>query len=364
VGISDSLRGKGNAQQTDESVIAGAFKRGFGHLPVLAGGAAVLVAGAAMAQSASPPVKTPAANKPETVVVTAPRTQQEIDTIVSRFVDLHAATNRKTGQYMRDDIGPVCPVTLGLPQAFDDFITARVVQVAASVGAKTDATGKCPPNIEILFTDEPEAVVKSLADRTRGAILGMHFMHETPRLLDVTHPIQGWYVTGTRVFDDTVAPVMSVEPDGSTESSADNKMPRIDSAYHDAPERVALGTRIPGRRISSILNVLIVADIRQVGGHEVGSIADYIAMLALSEPRSLDQCNDLPSILDLMSSECGSRAKPGKLTDSDLAYLKGLYAADLGATTNSMQKESIRTGMEGELAGQPGVKFEGPTSSK
>ncbi|HTT83304.1 MAG TPA: hypothetical protein VMF67_07470 [Rhizomicrobium sp.] len=334
-------------------------KRGLRRLPVLAAGAAVLVAGAAMAQSGS----TPAANKPETVVVTAPRTQQDVDTIVSQFVDLHAATNRKTGQYMRDDIGPVCPVTLGLPQAFDDFISRRVVQVAASVGAKTDATGKCTPNIEILFTDEPQAVVKLLADRTRGAILGMHYMHETPRLLDVTHPIQGWYVTATRMLDVSDAPLVSVEQDGTTQSAQDIK-PRIDSAYHNAPDRVATGTRLPGRRISSILNVLIVADIRQVGGREVGSIADYITMLALSEPRSLDQCNDLPSILDLMSSECESRAKPDKLTDSDIAYLKALYAADLGATTNSMQKASIQAGMEGQMGGTDTARKEGPESSK
>jgi hypothetical protein len=294
--------------------------------------------------------------KPETVIVTGHRPQQDIDTIVSQFVDLHAATNRKTGQYMRDDIGPVCPVTLGLPQSFNDFVTARVVQVAASVGAKTDATGKCKPNVEILFTDEPEAVVKSLSDRTRGAILGMHYIHETPRLLEVTHPIQGWYVTGTRVIDDSIASVSTIDPDGTTKSAGD-KLPRLDNAYRTAPDRVSLGTRIPSRRISSLINVLIVADIRKVAGGEIGPVADYITMLALSEPRSLDQCNDLPSILDLMSSDCESRAKPDKLTDSDIAYLKGLYAADLGATTNSMQKRSIENGMEGKL-GEPS-KFDG-----
>jgi hypothetical protein len=357
------LDGKSSASN-GEQMIAQTAKLKFHPLPVLAVVAAVLSASAALAQWGSGAPQNPASNKTETVVVTAPRTRQEIDAIVSRFVDLHAATNRKTGQYMRDDIGPVCPITLGLPQAFDDFITARVVKVAASVGAKTDATGKCAPNIEILFTDQPKAVVKSLSDRTHGAILGMHFTHETPRLLDVTHPIQGWYVTGTRVFDDTVAPVTSVEPDGSTESSADNRMPRPDSAYHNAPDRVALGTRIPSRRISSILNVLIVADIREVGGHEVGSIADYVTMLALSEPRSLDQCNDLPSILDLMSSQCSSRARPDKLTDSDMAYLKGLYAADLGATTNSMQKQSIQTGMEGEMASPNDPGTAAPANSK
>ncbi len=307
---------------------------------------ALLSAGAASAQSGQSSPAIP--GKPETVVVTGHRSQPDIDTIVSQFVSLHAATNRKTGQYMRDDIGPVCPITLGLPQAFDAFVTARVVQVAASVGAKTDPTGTCSPNIEILFTDQPQAVVKSLAERTKGAILGMHFAHETPRLLEVTHPIQGWYVTGTRMLEDTIQPVATIDMDGTTKSANDKK-PRIDSAYHNVPDRVSTGTTIPGRRVSSLLNVLIVADIRKVGGGEIGPVSDYITMLALSEPRSLDQCNELPSILDLMSSDCGSRAKPDKLTDSDIAYLEGLYAADLGATTNSMQKESIENGMEGEL---------------
>src|SRR5271170_1736083 len=286
-----------------------------------------------------------AQNKPETVIVTG---QRDIDTVVSHFVELHAAPNRKTGQYMRDDLGPVCPITLGMPQAFNIFVTARIVQVAASVGAKTDATGKCRPNIEILFTDQPQAVVKSLAEKTNGAILGMHFLHETPRLLEVTHPIQGWYVTGTRMDENSIAPVTSIGMDGSTKPG-DDKTPAIDSAYRNAPDRVSLGSKIPSRRISSIVNVLIVADIKQVGGREIGPVSDYIAMLALSQPRSLDQCNELPSILDLMSTDCGGRPRPEKLTASDVAYLRALYAANLGATTNSAQKESIEGGMKGNL---------------
>jgi hypothetical protein len=281
-------------------------------------------------------------NRPESVVVTG---QRDIDAVVNHFVELHAAPNRKTGQYMRDDLGPVCPVTLGLPKAFNDFVTARVLQVAQSAGATTDPTGHCIPNIEIIFTDKPADVVKALAQRTNGAILGVHFVHETPRLLTVTHPVQAWYVTGTRMDESSSAPVMSVDVDG-TAKPADDRTPATDNAYHNAPDRVGLGSRLRQRRISAIANVLIVADIREVGGHEIGPVSDYIAMLALSEPRSLDQCNELPSILDLMSSGCGDRTKPDRLTDSDVAYLKALYSADLGATTNSQQKENIARGME------------------
>jgi hypothetical protein len=314
----------------------------------------IFISGAAAAQTAAP-------NKTETVVVTGHRPEQDVETVISRFVDQHAATNRKTGQYMRDDLGPVCPVTVGLPQAFNTFVTTHVVQIAKDVGAKTDATGTCAPNIEILFTDQPQAVVKALAEKTHGAILGMHFVHEVPRLVQVTHPIQSWYVSGTRMEDDAITPVTSIGSDGTARAAGD-KTTAVDSAYHNAPDRVSLGSKLPGRRISSIVNVLIVADMRKVAGGEIGAVADYIAMLALSEPRSLDQCNELPSILDLMT-DCGPRPKPAKLTDSDVAYLKGLYAADLGATTNSVQKESIENGMESELGGHAKPDTKAPGNS-
>jgi hypothetical protein len=299
----------------------------------------------ASAQTAG--VQSPAAQKPpEAVVVTGQRQNDTIDTVVSQFIDVHAKPNRKTGQYMRDDAGPVCPETFGMPQAFNAFVNARVLAVAASVGARTVSTG-CKPNVEILFTDQPAALVKSIAERTRGAILGMHYVHETPRLLEVTHPIQAWYVSGTRYDDVPIAPVASVDMSGDTHSTG-TQTAIPDSAYRRGPEAITLGSRIPARRVSSIVNVLIVADINKLAGHEIGPVSDYIAMLALSQPRSLDECNALPSILDLMAN-CDGRQKTETLTAGDMAYLKGLYAADLGAITVSRQKDSIASGMKTNL---------------
>jgi hypothetical protein len=304
-----------------------------------------------MAQTAGGLAPSPAHASVETVIVTGHKPAPDIDTVVSHFVESHAAPNRKTGQYMRDDLGPVCPVTTGLPPPFDRFVTARVVAVAASVGAKTGSGAKCKPNVEILFTNQPAALVKALAEETRGGILGMHYAHERYSLLEVTHPIQGWYLTTTRYDDYSTDSAMSFDFDGNAKDSYD-RAPVLDSAYFRAPEQMVLNSHIPMRRISSIAHVLIVADINKVGGHEIGPVSDYIAMLALSQPRSLDDCNELPSILDLMSAECGARAKPQALTSSDIAYLKALYAADLGATTISVQKNTIDNAMKDNLDGR------------
>ena len=93
--------------------------------------------------------------------------------------------------------------------------------------------------------------------------------------------------------------------------------------------------------ISSLFaNVLIVVDGRAVEGRQIGPIADYIAVLALSQASALDDCSALPSILDLQSSKCGDRPKPDSWTDDDAAYLKGLYRANL-ETVLWVEKDSI-----------------------
>ena len=73
-------------------------------------------------------------------------------------------------------------------------------------------------------------------------------------------------------------------------------------------------------------------------------------MLALSQPQTLDGCNAMPSIFDLMSSSC-ARERPKALTESDMAYLKALYAADI-TTSGALGQENVANGMDRNLAAQ------------
>ena len=65
-------------------------------------------------------------------------------------------------------------------------------------------------------------------------------------------------------------------------------------------------------------------------GYAIGAIGDYVAMLTLSVAQSPDYCDALPSILDLMSSSCGTREMPAVITAGDLAFLKALYYKNTG----------------------------------
>src|ERR1700679_3287533 len=300
------------------------------------------------AQTSSP---TPASDaqtskQTETVVVTGtkPTQPETLDTVVSQFIDTHAARDSKTGQFVRDIATGVCPVTMGLPAGFNAFVTARIEAVAKSIGAPAQAVGACKPNVEVLFSDEPQKLVDDLADKTRGAILGVHFVRDSNRISRMTRPIQSWYVTATQSAETSSAPIAS--SDGPPDVAGKYV---LDDSYSILPTRTALGSRLDARIQSLIVNVLIVADSNKLKGHDIGPIADYAALLALSQPKSLDGCSDLPSILDMMSDGCSGRPTPIALTDSDIAYLKALYKADLAAQ-KSGEEESVMNGMENTLS--------------
>jgi len=88
--------------------------------------------------------------------------------------------------------------------------------------------------------------------------------------------------------------------------------------------------------------VFMVADAKALQGKDLAFLSDYLAMLALSQPKSLDGCNALGSVIDaLASSDCGGRAAPDGFTPADAAYLTALYSAD---------PEGKRVAQQGEIS--------------
>jgi hypothetical protein len=96
--------------------------------------------------------------------------------------------------------------------------------------------------------------------------------------------------------------------------------------------------------MSGIGIVILVVDRTKVAGYSIGTIADYVAMLALSVVQSPDHCDPLPSILDVMSSSCGTREKPTAITAGDLAFLKALYYRSTGLG-RSLSRDEIQDNM-------------------
>ena len=243
----------------------------------------------------------------ESLTVVAPKLEQEkLPDLVSRFVEAHSATSRIDQLSRWAD--PLCPGTGGLAPAFNSFVTARVRMVSARVGAPVEKhpnrSFPCKTNLLIVFTTTPQALMDDVRKR-HSQMLGFHYAAQAQRLATVTHPIQAWYITGTK-------------PEGGNVE--------VDDEFYRMPSGATAGSRLGSRLESQFMGVLVVVDATKIMGHQIGAIADNIAMLSLAHATQVKGCSELPTILDFLNPDCPTEKDPPGLTAYDMAYLKGLYS--------------------------------------
>ncbi len=269
--------------------------------------------------------------------------------IIPRFVQSHGEPNpysHQVGRWRKP--GLICPSVEGLQPGFADYVSRRIIVVAKSVGAPTAEYGHCKPNVEIIFTPNPQEQI-SYFDKSYRDLLGPDG-ESSQQLLAFNHSIRAWYTTATQssgatwTVDSDKAP--NVTGQGTTGSATG-------PIHWEAPfnmQQVGSASRISTGMISGFANVLVIADSKQISDHSLRSITDYVAMLVLTRT-SVDGCSELPSIMDLLSPDCGERVPPDSLTEADMAYLKALYSADLEKNLNLEQGDMHRL-MSEELLGK------------
>ncbi len=217
----------------------------------------------------------------------------------------------------------ICPKTVGLDPDYNAFVTARLRALAAYVGAPAQSDPQCKDNVRIIFRARPEEYMNNVVKWAKVYFRrGSEFAQMRP-LIAFTgdHAIQGWYLTtggGPAALNtDVMLLRLDLLP----------IWPRITPHYADQD---SLGTRAGGGGGSGIGVVILLVDTTKVVGFSMGTIADYVAMLTLSVVQSPDNCERLPSILDIFSLSCGARQRPTAITAGDLAFLKALYYLNTG----------------------------------
>ena len=253
---------------------------------------------------------------------------------ISDFVESHAALTH-LGKIARWE-DRVCPGVMGLPAGFTKFITARVREVAAAAGAPVDADAACKANVQIIFTTKPQALLDEI--RAKEPVLLGYYDNsdQAEQMAKVTHPIQAWYTTAT--VDTRGKPLID------SRHSVAAATAQASNAQASTLSHLGDGLR------SAFYHVTIVADPSKLGDHEIGALADYIAVLALSSPHSQDTCTDLPGILNLTIAGCHADAPLKAMSANDAGYLRGLYHINLGGSLGG-QKDGIVFGMKEALAG-------------
>ena len=222
-------------------------------------------------------------------------------------------------------------------------MTLRIRQIAASANVPM-ATPPCRANIHVYFAAKPQELLDSIRGHGGSRLLSAN-PSKAERLAVFQYPIQAWYATGTRDEHNGVLGSDDIADGGWSGCICDIPIPPQPGSgvrvRDDDPIRA--GVR------SEFAHVYVIADVNQTAGYSFNAVADYIAMLALSEIRTFDACQELPSITNLIAPDCEASRKPGAITDIDLAYLRGIYSIDPGESLKTQQSD-IAAQMESTLS--------------
>jgi hypothetical protein len=269
----------------------------------------------------------------ESVTVTGTRSHQ----VIEKFVESFAAPTRMTGRLARWQNG-VCPVVVGLKPDFLKFIAQRVRSVAADAGAPV-ADAPCKPNIEIVFTTTPQALIDNVRKQSEVFLGYTDNAAQVDDLAKVTRPIQAWYLTATVDLRGNVLVDSRKTPPTEITVPDPYRNPPFLTVYTKQGAISVTGTRLGDGLRSGFYHVIIVADPTKLVDYEMGAVGDYIAMLALTQLSSLDTCQTLPSIVNLLAADCANKAVA--LTENDAAYLSGLYHMGPGRNLRNQEDEVV-----------------------
>jgi beta-lactamase regulating signal transducer with metallopeptidase domain len=283
------------------------------------------------APSPSGPVVSPA------TVETA--TPAEIRRQAYNFAQLFGATTVRLDQLARWT-QPVCVSVQGLAADGAAKVTGRVRELAGDLGIGAQPSG-CKPNIQIMFTDKPQALLDKVVAKDEH-LLGYYHRSDRDRLKTVTHPIQAWYVTATGGDGGNVIGLTFAS--GATAPGPSGRAPhglQIDDEDNTwwGPTGCGDKSKFTACLSSEFQSVLVVVDTGKAQDAGLGGpIADYVAMLAMAQPRSLDSCGVLPSVIELFAKGCPGRAGGNGMTRADAAYLTALYKIDLQSRKAAQQR--------------------------
>lgn len=269
-----------------------------------------------------------------TVIVEAARAIRKVYRQVSRFV------SSVTVGYTHDSLPrwnePICPLVAGLPRAEGEFILARITQLAAAVHAPL-AGRHCRANLYVVVTSQPDLMLQKWWARDRLMYDECNGLGGIEKYLHSKRPVRIWYNT------------VAESPGGSRNAQADLDAPAI--GLHLGPVSTCI-TAGDGRQ--GLSQVIIVVDMRQIDGLDIGQLAAYVSMVGLAQIQ-LDVPPSGPSILTLFENR--PHAMQG-LSAWDLALLYALYHTPQNIGRNGLlQVSRIRNSMVSRiLSSRSGVR--------
>lgn len=216
---------------------------------------------------------------------------------------------------------PLCPLVAGMPASDAEYFLSRISKAATAAGAPL-APEHCKSNFFIVFTADPDGVIKAWSKRD------VHmFDDETDqggtkiREFNAPNAVHVWYNA------------QYYQLDGTPLGNAEGRTTTSDRA-----------TQLETNMYRALSSVMAIVDTRRMKGVSFGQVAAYLAMAGLVEIQPHANVSDTPTILNIFA---GLNSAPADLTAWDQSFLKAAYQARI---TDKAQIAAIRTAMVQDFA--------------
>jgi hypothetical protein len=268
------------------------------------------------------------------LTVTAPADRKTVEKKVDTYVT--GVTIRPENWSVARWRAPICPLVAGLAKVQGQAVLLRMAEIARQAGAPLTRR-KCTPNLYVVVTSEPEHLLRAWKERNPN-LFGYDLPARVTRFIQTDRPIRVWYNAARLAGDGE-----SLTNGGDTRTARQNLR--------------AKSTRLEWNGLRTFESIVVVVDAKRISGLRVFQLADYAAMVGLTE-LDLDRgVGDAPSILRLFTAEAGGT--PQELTSFDKAFLEALYHT---SSQNRLQRSSIANRVLNELMKppEPAAAPEGP----
>lgn len=299
----------------------------------------------AAALSASPPdlIPTPV-NLVQAVPQDAPTSLEDVtvtgrrlENIVSDFVGEVAEPNRDRGLARWDR--RVCVGVANLKVEAAQYIADRVSTVAEDLGLNPGAPG-CAPNILIVATTDGSGLAEALVgERPRAFRMGGSGMDRGGSALDdfvqTERPVRWWQMA---MPVDSESGELATRIPGYCRDDCDAVPAGQSQNLKYAPTiSVFAASRLRTQIVDRLSRAIVIIDVDEVAGVSVQQLADYVAMVALTQVDPDADVGAFDSILNLFQSPDPATG----LTNWDTAYLEGVYASEQARTNRRSNRTEV-----------------------
>jgi hypothetical protein len=230
---------------------------------------------------------------------------------------------------------PICVGVVNLREDVAQYLADRVSTVGGDLGLEVSSPG-CRPNILIVADDDAQSFARDVVGERRqafytGASGTNGSKNALQQFMTRDAPIRWWHVSAPI---DSESGLLATRRPGDVEGAAAGTGSVI--AY--APKiDVFSASRLRTQIRDDLTRVIIVMDMDEIAGFDVGQLGDYLSMIALAQIDPDAEVGQFETILNLFDDPSEERG----LTSWDLAYLEGLYAVEQNLITRNAQTGAI-----------------------